>query len=434
MRCSPLIPKFIGYVLALLTVPAVFGQAAVGPEIVISVEDLDEYLPDVAYNSVHDEYFVVWHINSPLQGRWVEGARYDGEGVLLGRYTIAFEDSPPRDNAQPAVAYDPENDRYLVAWTHDVFGDGSDWDIVGRLIPWNGPSSAFQGFNICTFSTQQWNPRVAYAGTQREFLVTWWNENSGSTASFISAERISPSGALLDSITVAYGTEERILPDVAYNQSRNEYLIVYQLMDSGGGNIYAVRMNAGGSILGGGEFGIAAWPDAETSPAVAASAAANQWAVTWQSNTGSDLDVFARRLRVDGSGTVVLEEPIELELDILNQQSPDISAFPGREDFLVTWETQFSNSSGLYGIFARSLDSHNHLGGIVAVRDILQGENINCANPVLAHGPVNSFVVWEHERDATPSYRDIHGRVVFDAFFTDGFESGDTSAWDLATP
>jgi len=37
------------------------------------------------------------------------------------------------------VAYDPTNDRYLVVYIYDVNGDGSDYDLRGRLIPWNGP-------------------------------------------------------------------------------------------------------------------------------------------------------------------------------------------------------------------------------------------------------------------------------------------------------
>ena len=84
---------------------------------------------------------------------------------------------------------------------------------------------------------------------------------------------------------------------MAYNKARNEYLIVYQLMDAGFGSIYGVRISGGGAILGTGEFGVAAWPGPETLPRVAASRVADEWAVVWQSDMlGAMKDIYARRV------------------------------------------------------------------------------------------------------------------------------------------
>ena len=168
-----------------------------GPERVISNQDFDEYLPQVAHNSVRNEYFVVWHDVSPFQARSVMGKRVDNMGNTIAEFIIAFEDMPPRDNGQPTVAYDPVNNSYFVSWVRDVFGDGSDWDVEGRIVPWDGPSVSFPAFNVCSFTSNQWNPRAAYAGTPGEFLVTWWNEGSGGVNSYISAQRVSTSGRSL---------------------------------------------------------------------------------------------------------------------------------------------------------------------------------------------------------------------------------------------
>ena len=183
-----------------------------GLERVISDQDFDEYLPQVAYNSLRDEYFIVWHDVSPIQARSVMGKRVDRTGVTIAEYIIAFEDNPPLDNAQPSVAFDPLTNRYFVSWVRDVFGNGSDWDVYGRLVSWNGPNEFFPVFSICSFSSNQWDPRVAYAGTPDEFLVTWWNEGSGGTNSYISAQRISQTGVLVGgNFVVASGPEDGAL-------------------------------------------------------------------------------------------------------------------------------------------------------------------------------------------------------------------------------
>lgn len=48
-------------------------------------------------------------------------------------------------------------------------------------------------------------------------------------------------------------------------------------------------------------------------------------------------------------------------------------------------------------------------------------------------GEQGFLVGWEHERQGT-SYQDIHGRLVTDGFFEDGFESGDTLEWSTTVP
>ncbi|RLE22174.1 MAG: hypothetical protein DRJ65_14450 [Acidobacteria bacterium] len=427
----------LAILLTLLVAPWLGASTpAVGPEQVISAEDYDEYLPQVAYNSVHNEYLVVWHDSSPFQSRSVMGKRVAADGSTISTFTIAFEDNPPRDNAQPSIAYDQANDVYLVTWTRDYHGDDSDWDIYGRIIPWDGPTGSNAAFSICSFTSKQWNPKVAFAGTEEEFMVTWWNEGSGGSHGYISAQRVAPAGTLTGgNFTVtSSATEERVAPDIAYNQARNEYLVVYQRMDDSGGNIYGVRLTGTGSIIGGGHFGIAAWPDPETAPRVAASRVADEWAVVWQSDIpGMMKDIYTRRLWVDGTGVVQFASPVLVDSTSIDERNPDIAAYSERTEYLISWELQYSNSSGPFGIFARTLSTANVLGPNVDIRGIWAGETATCSKPAVAASPNGWFVTWEHNRDGIPSYQDIHGRFV-GWLFRDGFESGDFSGWDEISP
>ena len=153
-------------------------SATAGPqlsgEIVVSDADNEEYGPAVAYNWKHREYLVVWHTKWSMGTRDIRAARVSQHGQLLSTFTV-YEHAT-KDSVQPAVDYDPVNDRYLVAWVFDALGNGSDMDLYGRFIPWDGPSASLSEFAIVTWATHQWTPKVAYGRAVEEFLVVWNHE------------------------------------------------------------------------------------------------------------------------------------------------------------------------------------------------------------------------------------------------------------------
>lgn len=418
-----------------LTGAAIGSDLTLAPERVLSDQDFDEFLPQVAYNSVRDEYLVVWHDVSLVQARSIMGQRLGRQGNLIDEFVIAFEDSPPRDNAQPTVAHDPFHDLYLVAWSRDYFGNGSDWDIYGRIIPGDGPSPSHLQFSINGNTSNQWNPRVDFATLQSEFLVTWTNEVNGGVAGHISAERVDPAGTISGSpITVASGTGERANPDVAYNAANNEYLVVYQRMDTGAGDVYGVRIGSGGAILGGGEFAIAGWPDPELYPRVASSRVIDEWAVTWESTrSASATDIFARRVWVDGGGAVQHGTPKAVAEISINESHSDIAAHPSNTEYLIAWENQYSNLAGPFGILARTFSFTDVLGPISVIRPVYAGFEVDSATPEIAASRTDYFVTWRQERfDGT--HQDIWGRTVMGPLFADGFETGSVVGWSSWQP
>ena len=406
-------------------------------EITVSAGDYDESLPDVAYNSVHDEYLVVWHMYYPGWPRTVVANRYRADGVYLGEFIIAYDIVPSRDNIQPSVAYDPVNDRYLVVWVHDFFGDGSDLDIYGRFVPWDGVVEYLPAFKIGDAIGHQWSPRVAYGGSVQEFMVTWWNQSPAGAAHNVAAQRIAAAGNLLGNVidVTSDPLEARVSPDIAYNQARNEYLIAYQKMEAGGGDIYGVRLSGAGAILGAGDFGVAGWPDAEGAPRIAASQVSDTWAVAWHSVIGpTNWDVYARTITVDGTGTVQLSTPVHPGNNTGNDSYPDINAHPGSSSFLVAWQVEYASPGAENGIWSRVLNAGGTLGAGFKPRELWAGETHDCVAPAVAGGGNDWMVVWQHGRDGSPTYEDIHGRVLFTDVFADGFESNDTTEWSSTVP
>jgi len=376
----------------------------VGGDITISDLDNEEHLPSVAYNWKHREYLVVWHTSGPIGGRDIRGARVSSQGKVLSTFDIYAHNT--RDSAQPDVAYDPVNDRYLVVWVFDTSGGGADWDLYGRFIPRNGPSGSLSEFPICTWETHQWNPKVAYGRAVEEYLVVWNNEyQSGVLPMYISGRRVGATGAFPggdSDLTIWDAAENRVNADVTYNLARNEYLLVYD----NAVDIFGMRLTGDLTHNFGGEFGIAGWPDVEQRPAVAACEAADQYFVAWQSlQDGTHFDIYGRF--VNGDGTVA--DVKHVRGTSVDETLPDIVCGSGEDQYLVVWQQQYSNLSGPYGVWGRVLDTNKTQGTIFGI--VAGYASYSRTNPALAAGRPNYLVIWEHDRHGT-SYQDIHGRLV----------------------
>lgn len=380
-----------------------------GGEIVISALDNIQWAPAVAYNWKHDEYLVVWDNQWGGGGRDIYAQRITGQGELKSSFAVT---AGPNNRMDPSVAYDPVNDRYLVVWIYDYWGDGSDWDVYGRFIPWNGPDASLKEFTMCNWTSSQWHPEVAYGRAQEEFLVVWMNAPGGVIPTYISGRRVFADGSGFppgDGFTISSGSENRDFPDVAYNLARNEYLVTWDVLKSGTGlDIYAVRLRGDGVALGGGEFGIAEWPDDEERPALAACNIADQYLVAWESLVGSDYDLYARFVKGDGTldgGPHVIYDTVVHEIE------PDVACNMSGRQYLVVWQQQYSNLTGPYGVSGRLVSADKTMGSAFGIMGPTAGITAQFTQPAVAGGYTNYLVAWEHDRAGT-SWQDIHGRLI----------------------
>ena len=385
--------------------------AQLGPEIAISELPGNEYGPAIAYNTNHDEYLVVWHDADDV----IHARRVSPSGQVWGSFAVA---SNAYGKRQPSVAYDPARDRYLVTWIYDYWGNGTDFDIYGRFVPWDGPSASFTDFSICGWTNHQWRPAVAFARTQDEYLVVWMNDGaSPGVASYISGRRVwaDGSGFPVSPFLISSGPEDRDFPDVAHNLARNEYLVAWDA-NIGGGNIYGMRLSGTGTPLGGGEFAIAGWPSNEGRPSVAACHGADQYLVAWESDQetgGSDWAIYGRY--VSGGGVPgyvsMVDDTTAPELAV------DVSCDAGGWQYLLAWQTMYASAwYGVWGRIAYPDETMEPQFGIVQ-----PGPSHHRTEPAVGGGGGHFLTAWEHEAGFVVD-RDIHGRLVFpDLIFRDGF-------------
>ncbi|MBU0512628.1 MAG: hypothetical protein KJ638_13140, partial [Chloroflexi bacterium] len=377
-----------------------------GGEIVISALNNEQYLPSVAYNSNHDEYLVIWY-NMWGVNRDIYAQRITGQGELLSWFAVgptAPLNPYPNDRIAPSVAYDPVNDRYLVVWAYDTPGDGSNWDIHGVFVNWDGPIQGLHQLNISDWPTQQWTPKVAYARAEEEFMIVWWTDHP-SVPGYISGRRMTASDGTFPSsgsdFTISHPSEVRVNPEISYNLARNEYLVVYDNMQ----DVFGTRFTGTGIPLAGGEFGIAGWPGAETQPSVAACRETDQYLVAWQNDQP---DIYARFIKGDGS---LDGGPLNLESTSVAEIQSQVACNSAGNQFLVVWQQQFSSATGPYGIWGQFVNTDKTLGADFGIMTPTSGVTAEFTTPVVAGGNVNYLTVWEHDRAGT-AFQDIHGRLI----------------------
>ncbi len=334
------------------TDPAAVQSPILDPFINIWVDTVDNRLPAVAYNSNHDEYLVVWY-NDQGGGTWdIYARRVRGDGTLLSNFCVVSDAG--KKNWQPDVSYSPTQDEYLIVYTYEV--NSNDYDIWARLVKWDGSdlgNARYAEFPINQDNDKQWNPAVAYSSQNNEYLVVYENWWAGSLRD-IDARRVDRDGTALggaSGVNIATGTgEERVFPDVAYNEARNEYLIAYTFGVGSNGNIYGKVASANLGTLSS-EIHICDDSYDQDFPAVAAGP--DEYLVVWEDGTSGtdDYDIFARR--VSGTGTLQ-GAPGGFEIDGVGDNNLHVDpavAYGAGYGYLVAWRYYDPGASGqdVYG-------------------------------------------------------------------------------------
>lgn len=391
-----------------------------GPEIVVSALDNVQGVPAVAFAEGPDEYLVVWENQWGGDYRDIYAQRIAADGTLLSNFSVA---SLPNSSRNPAVAYDPTRDRYLVVWSTE--SSTFDYlDLYGRFIPRVAPDPSLTEFLIDSRQSYDEYPDVEFALAQDEFMVVWAKTYLFNPEVF--GRRIAADGSGFPDTTFSL-----MIPnfgeagsDLAYNLNRNEYLLTFSAGDlTDPWDVFAVRITADGTALGGGLFPVADWADGEGSTAVASCHGLDGYLVVWQN---SQTDIYARFVTGDG---VVDGPPIHIEDKPFNDLWADVACSHDGSHYLVTWQSEYP--SGLSGVWARAV-MPNH---VADSKLILSPPTLNSGStdPAVAAGAGGFLITWAHGREDS-SWVDIHARTANPVLFHDGFESGDTGHWWRVMP
>jgi hypothetical protein len=266
----------------------------------IQVNDRENLNPAVAYNSKQGEFLAVWeeHFHGGMVS--IYGRRVGMDGRTRGPI-IPVAEFPNKQILMPDVAYSPAEDHYLVVWSHKV--SNTDYDVYATPVHWKGGVGAF--FTIDVDLDKDWYPAVAYNDQRNEFLVVYEKVVVPDSRRDVEAQRVRAwDWGLASWRNLAGGNNElRRLPDVAYNPARDEYLIAYTgqtaPLPPAKGDIYGLRANFNLSWLSS-EFLITS-SGAPPQDGVALAAGPDEYLVVWDEDHGASMDsVWARRVAGNG--------------------------------------------------------------------------------------------------------------------------------------
>jgi hypothetical protein len=379
--------------------------SGLGPFIEIWDDDVQNNWPAVAYNPQAAEYMVVWFTEQDIYTTDIQARRVLANGTLSSWFTV--DSSPGVKFENPAIAYCPPLQEYMVVYTDDT--SSTDSNIYARTFSWNG-STISARLDIDTSPKDQEFPVIAYSTLKNEFLIVYDSRNSLTTTDIVARRYRLSDHTLLPPVTIASSaiSHYRYSPDVAYNPARNTYFIIYVLEDNSTGTIDSIVGLAASFDLANlsPEVDIASGSSTHNQPAIATGP--DGYLVTY-----SSFDYIYARL-VGGDGVPIGPAngfPIPNAPEMAYYWHPDV-AYLGSATYLVTWFFHDITTPDHADIFAQYVNAET---------GSLKGANIPVdispnwqGFPSVACTPVGDcLVAYEHNAFVYPGGDwDIRGRMV----------------------
>jgi hypothetical protein len=319
---------------------------------------------DVAYNSLSNEYLVVWsgedNSGALVNGEFeIFGQRIDAvSGAEIGADDFRISDMGPDgdlayDAYRPAVAYNRDENEYLVVWSGDddiaPLTEGKEEIFAQRIDAATGEEIGTNDFFVSVtyspnpiYAIDARYPDVAYNGVDGEYLVVWAAPYAGQPLDKeISGRRVDgASGALLgDAVRISsvepdcwdgdIGTlgvcidMEARYPAVSFNPAGNEYLVVWEQdrwsYDPTDFEIFGQFLSAIATTIGA-NFQISSMCGGSTNgcygrnPAIAFSGAAGEFLAVWDGDelesglSPSGVEIFGQRIDASTRTTIGVDD------------------------------------------------------------------------------------------------------------------------------
>jgi hypothetical protein len=418
--------------------------------------DRDAFEPAIAYNGAANEFLVVWSSDHASNDEHeIFGQRVGPTGAPIGDDFVISETGPTagdpaRNASSPDVTYNSVSNEYLVVWEGDdeTLVD-NEFEIHGQVVTADGTPNGInfpisdQGPPDDDASIWAVEPAVTYNLPQNRYLAVWRGGAANGTGDFeIYGQQLNQLGGevgtddfpISDAGTIATGDRQPEDPDVAYGSVTDEYLVTWDgdgLATDNEYEIFGQRLNTTGGEVGTDDFRISqTGTDTDVSraaihPAVAYGSGPNEFLVTWFSDPfplDDEIEIFGQR--VSGAGAEVGVNDFRISttgadgVGAREAYEPAIAYSPTGNEYLVAWT---GNPEPLplskYETNAQRLSA---TGGDIGA-DFRVSTTASDANATqiaeaaaLAYGvgPNAYLSAWEGEGLATDGELEIFGRLI----------------------
>jgi len=197
--------------------------------------------PDVAYDTDHDRFLVVYERDDEIYGRVVYGGAGHPGGLFPDNKDIKISGKTGEVYSNPAVVHNYDDDEYMVVFVREPRG------IMGQMVQAHETTPATLGdaFSILNYTNGNvYSPDVAWTGKHNSFLAVWHRDRAtgadwihahyihdayrATTQKYGSVVKVAPYNEGEDPLTGSCRT-----PSVAFDTVEDNFLVVFAHQEPG---------------------------------------------------------------------------------------------------------------------------------------------------------------------------------------------------------
>ncbi len=306
--------------------------------------NLAEWIPRIAYNSLDDEFFVVWTEQGVREPEgpslyFIAAQRFSSIGEKIGETLSPAGDPVEKTILLPTPEYNMFSSEYLIAYT--TTGEG--FDQFGAMAS-NTGTVMKPPFPISEKLRSQMHSRVAFNTREKQFFVVYNSSESGSPdiKGVILDENGNP---VTDELMINDTEGDQYNPYIVYNPTDNTYLMNWEDFRNvptwkENGEIYGALLDSDGNVLVNDipmidDFGTADEGDQRHNE-IAYNGDKNEFFVCWSDTAPSLNNAGVRGRLIASDGT--LKGPIfTVEDTTAPQMWPHPVYVPAKKHYFILW-------------------------------------------------------------------------------------------------
>ncbi len=307
----------------------------------VTVNPLYHY-PKVAYDADHNRYLSVY---SKVSADWapdVYGQFLLHDGTPSGPEFVISD--AMGDKGIPVVAYDEENQAYLVVWVDSRKYSTSGFDIYGQYLNTFG-SPISTNFVISEHKSGQFSPTIAYDSTNHQFLVAWSDDRIDSETNDIYGRVVRGYQDMGNEIAISSAAQDQSRPALAYDAVNRQFLAVWsdERLSASSEVIFAQSLHEDGTAKGG-EIQVSSASNSQYVPKVSFDSENSQFLVTWLDAREDNAGIYGRLIQ--GNDRTLKSSEITVAVSNILSEAADHSTVYDLHNhrFVVTW-SQASDQS-----------------------------------------------------------------------------------------
>lgn len=214
----------------------VSAGAPISPPINIALNEYIREYYSVAYNTNYREFLVTWHEhNEDDFGRSIYGRRVDIFGNLIGAAFPIFSVTD-KSYSQSDIVYIPKHNAYWIASIEEINFEANIWV---KLINWKGETISQKKVKSGIESPGFPTLAMAYDNQGDRVMIVYENRLSASNHVIGAICLKAADGGKCGEKDISSSSTKRLrAPDIAFNPTKNDYLILYtEFGGEGDGNI-----------------------------------------------------------------------------------------------------------------------------------------------------------------------------------------------------